>query len=636
MEGWRRVVTNAGAAGGDGISIAHFASRSGPRIAALVEALHGGRYRPGPLRIAHIPKKKGGLRKLTIPCVSDRVVQSAVAAVLMPLLDTEFEDASFGYRAGRSVKQAVARIEALRRDGFIYTVDADIDRFFDTIPIDALMARFARSVTDSPLTDLIALWLEQAAVNGRGIAQGSPLSPVLANLYLDDLDERFTTREVRIVRYADDFVVLTRNLDKAQAAMKDLKEELVSLGLGVDPSGLRVRTYDETLRFLGHGFVRAWAIASEADERPDVSEALRALAKQDAHEAEAEDTPAVHHDRGLRVLYLNEPSRRLGLRNEGFAVFETDEAQGERELIAIHNTRVDRIEIGPVVTTDLNTLRHALSSDVTVAFTDGNGRTLGQLSPAIADRASRHLAQARHALTPDLRLALSRQIVAGRVANMRGLLRRLNYRHGSEFVSRSAALIGRIHDRALWMPLQQESLMPLEAQAAKIYWKAWASLLLHGFVLERRLRRSGAGAVNIMLDFTSWLLARDMGGVVLSRGLHPGIGILHATQDYRDALVYDLIEAFRAGMVESVVLSAINRKAIAAGMFERLDNGLWRMNRHGQAALIRAYEHQARREVIDPVDSRKRSWRGLMMRQAEAFAAHVEGRGTFSSYVIDH
>jgi CRISP-associated protein Cas1 len=301
--GWERVWRNQGAAGGDGMSVTAFAVGAAERIAALAMALREGSYRAGPLREASIPKDAGGTRKLSIPCVRDRVAQSAVAQVLMRRLDPHMEDASFGYRVGRSVADAVKRVEQLRKLGYVWTLDADIDDFFATIPIDPLITILLRSVSESPLVELISTWLEQGATLGRGIAQGSPLSPLLANLYLDELDERMSTGGVRIVRYADDFVVLAKDRPAVEAARGRVEKLLGAHGLKLDAEKTRVRGYDETLRFLGYAFVRGWAMKSpdEPDhEQSDLVAALRRLGEQDAAaeravaaEADAERAPVV-------------------------------------------------------------------------------------------------------------------------------------------------------------------------------------------------------------------------------------------------------------------------------------------------------------------------------------------------------
>ena len=643
--GWERVWRNQGAAGGDGMSVTAFSLGAPERIAALSAALREGSYRPGPLRQTGIPKATGGRRKLTIPSVRDRVAQSAIAQVLTPQLDTEMEDASYGYRPGRSVADAVRRVERLRRQGYVWTLDADIDDFFDTIPIDQLVERLLRSVTEGPLVEVISLWLEQAAVQGRGVAQGSPLSPLLANLYLDELDEHMSAGGLRIVRYADDFVVLAKDRPAAESARKRAEKLLAEHGLTLDTEKTLIRSYDEILRFLGHAFVRGWAIKRpDEDGNPDVVTALRRLHQEDEAEANALAAEAdleqrlsgAGLDRGMRVLHVREPGRRLGLRNQSFAVQEApDDRDESRELVAIHHTRIDRIEIGPQVETDLETLKHALACDIPVSFVNGHGDTLGHLACRLAPHAGRHFAQARIALDRAARLDLARRIVVGRLSNQRALLRRINHRRGLAFVSRSAAILSRLIRRTELAGTVDEA-MGYEGAGGKTFWKAWGRLLLHGHSFHGRRRRIGADPANIGLDFCAWLLARDIGAIILSTGLHPGFGVLHASGDGRDACVFDLMEEFRAGLVESVVLSAINKRVLRHEMFSEGHGGRMRLARDGQSALIRSYEERCEGAVTSARSGKRVSWRRLMREQAEAYAAHVEGRATYEPYVMDH
>ena len=148
------------------MTLARFMANAPSRLAQLRAALVSGRYTPGLIRHVEIPKKDGEMRPLSIPCVADRVAQTAVALTLAPLIDEELEEASFAYRVGRSVQQAVERVRALQRMGHGYLVDADIERFFERVPDDGLMARLAETMTDGPTTRLIALWLEHAAGHG--------------------------------------------------------------------------------------------------------------------------------------------------------------------------------------------------------------------------------------------------------------------------------------------------------------------------------------------------------------------------------------------------------------------------------------------------------------------------------------
>jgi CRISPR-associated protein Cas1 len=645
--GWQRVRDNAGSAGGDGITIDSFAAQAGERIAALSSALREGSYRPGPLRLALIDKASGGKRKLTIPCVRDRIAQSAAAQILTPLLDAEMEEGSFGYRPGRSVGDAVKRVEMLRRQGFVWTIDADIDDFFDTIPIDALLARFSQSVLSSPLTDLVAIWLEQGATQGRGIAQGSPLSPLLANLYLDTLDETFSRGGLRIVRYADDFLVLAKDRPSAEAGFIRVEKLLAEHGLRLDPQKTRMAAYDDSLRFLGHVFVRGWAIADPQGGASDrTTTALARLAQEDRRLAEAESAAAsdeidiakAGYDRGLRVLHIKTAGRKLVLRNQSFAVHETTEIEGDaagRELIAIHHSRVDRIEIGPQVDADLETLRHAMACDIPIGFVDGHGRTTGHLARTLSQHGGRHLAQARHALDPALRLGLARLIVAGRLANQRALLRRVNHRRGLDSVANAAALIGRAIDKTKGAT-SIDALMGFEGAGARLFWKAWGRLLLGGVTFGKRTRRIGTDPVNAALDLASWLLARDIGAIVLAAGLHPGFGVLHATSDFRDACVFDLMEEFRAGLSESLVLTMINGGGLRGEIFIAQQAGGGRLSREASGAIVRRYEDRCEHTVTNPRSGKRVTWRRLMREQADAYAAHLEGRTTYRPFVIDH
>lgn len=650
--GWERVRENGGAAGGDRVSCEAFAIAVDRRLSDLrVDLIQGG-YHPGPLRHVDIPKASGGVRRLSIPCIRDRVVQTAVAMTLTPLFEQEFEDVSYGYRQGRSVKQALLKVQSLRDDGWRFTVDADIEGYFDSVPHELLIERLLRSVSESPLTELISLWLETSGDNGRGLAQGSPLSPLLANLFLDDLDEALLKTPFRLVRFADDFVVLAKTQKDAEKAHDMVGQLLDRFGLSLNKDKTRVRGFDDSLRFLGAVFVRNMVIRENPElggETPD--RLLRAIAakdrdeetKRERFEAQEEANASAGYDKGVRTLYVHGQDRDVTLRNVGFAVHGASEdpsgasgaGKAERTLLAaIHPSQIDRMEIGPKVSVSTEALRNALSFGVDVAFVNGHGETLGTLNAPLPSRSRRQLAQARHVLDPHLRLQTAKYFVLARLRNQRALLRRLNQRRGLEIVDRICSLYVRPL-RAVEFATQQEGLMGHEGAATARYWRGWSALLMHGWSLDKRRRRPAGDPVNIALNCAASLLERDTRNVVVAAGLHPGFGVLHTVDDGNDALVYDFMEIFRASLVESVVLEAFNTRMLRPEHFEPIAGGQ-RMVNAGFAAIVKAYEERANGLVASSREKRRVTWRRLMLEQAQEFGAYIEEGRSFTPHVISY
>lgn len=208
---WQRVRSNRGAAGVDGLTIEQTAERLRTEWPRIREELLAGCYRPQPVRRVDIPKPGGGVRTLGIPTVTDRLIQQAIAQVLQPHFDPTFSDASFGYRPGRSARDAVRRARDHIAAGHRWMVDLDLARFFDRVNHDVLMARLARRIEDRRLLGLIRRYLQAGLMAGglvsprrEGTPQGGPLSPLLSNILLDDLDRELERRGHAFVRYADD------------------------------------------------------------------------------------------------------------------------------------------------------------------------------------------------------------------------------------------------------------------------------------------------------------------------------------------------------------------------------------------------------------------------------------------------
>jgi RNA-directed DNA polymerase len=229
-----RVVHNGGAPGVDGMTVDELMPYCRQHWARIREQLLSGTYTPQPVRRVNIPKPDGhGTRMLGIPTVLDRFIQQALLQVLSPIFDPTFSDASFGFRPGRSTHQAVRRVREYIAAGYRWVVDLDLEKFFDRVNHDVLMARVARRVKDKRVLLLIRRYLQAGMMDGgllsprtEGTPQGGPLSPLLSNILLDEWDRELERREHRFVRYADDCNVYVRSKAAGERVMASLERFL--------------------------------------------------------------------------------------------------------------------------------------------------------------------------------------------------------------------------------------------------------------------------------------------------------------------------------------------------------------------------------------------------------------------------
>lgn len=258
----RRVEQNAGAAGIDGMRTDELRPWLKEHWSEVRAKLEAGTYRPQPARRVAIPKPLGGERMLGVPTVLDRLIQQALLQVLTPVFDPHFDERSFGFRPGRSAHQAVEAARQSITDGAAWVVDLDLDSFFDRVQHDALMARVARRVQDKRVLRLLRRYLEAGVMAGgvrqeveEGTPQGSPLSPLLANVMLDDLDQELGKRGHRFVRYADDLMVYVGTERAGQRVMESIcsfVEHRLKLRVNRNKSAVERATKRP---FLGFGFL---------------------------------------------------------------------------------------------------------------------------------------------------------------------------------------------------------------------------------------------------------------------------------------------------------------------------------------------------------------------------------------------
>lgn len=261
---WELVSKNEGACGVDGVTIERFKAMKDRYLAELQEALKAGSYKPESVRRVYIPKGDGTQRPLGIPCVKDRIVQAAVKMTLEPIFEKEFLSMSYGFRPGLGAKDALREVDSLLVQGSVWVVDADVQKYFESIPKDKLMDRVKERIADGKILELVQAFLDQSIMEGcttwtplKGTPAGAVLSPLLANIYLHDLDVHMTNKGYRMIRYADDFVTLCTTEEEAHKALAEVRQWMCHNGLMLHPEKTHIGNCTiegQGFEFLGYRF----------------------------------------------------------------------------------------------------------------------------------------------------------------------------------------------------------------------------------------------------------------------------------------------------------------------------------------------------------------------------------------------
>lgn len=687
---WSKVRENGGSSGVDGETIEAFEENLMANLDTLRREVRFETYRPRPLLRVMVEKEEGSgrLRALSIPAVRDRILQTAVALVLTPVFEAEFEEISFAYRKGRSVDQAIARVERLRDQGFHWVVDADIRAYFDNIDHARLMREVKRLVKDPAILDLIHQWITSKVRDGKrlyrlkkGVPQGSPISPLLSNLYLDRLDDELLDENLRLVRFADDFVILCKSRKKAQDALELTSEILETLKLEINERKTRIVDFNRGFRFLGVQFIRSLAFKTKyrgavydfpsreesrdlpqnvvEDDTEPTEMALafaRALAEQqhqkdDRKEAKtatrpprdrsdapareedmapppqppatAEQRPVSSHDPRLRTLYLLRHGCVLGKRYERLVVYL--DGQVIQEIPAI---KVDQVMVFGNASITTPAMQFCLGEKIPIVLLSGSGRYHGVIDSFDTDPVLLHRDQFLRAADPQFRLSVAREIIRGKLANSRLLLMRYARKRDLPELGASATRIKR-HIDQLDSVTSLDELRGHEGSAAKSYFGALGELLAPRWNFSGRNKRPPTDPVNAMLSYGYTLLFYNVYALLRARGLNPHVGCLHPMRAGHPALASDMVEEFRALIVDTVVLNLLlNRGGLSASDFTLPDSpgAPCLLDPAARKKFIRALENKFNAAITHPGTGYRIDYRRCIETQIQLYAAVVRGR----------
>ncbi|NKI33912.1 CRISPR-associated endonuclease Cas1 [Wenzhouxiangella sp. XN79A] len=559
-----------------------------------------GSYETPNLKGVVIEKPSGGRRALAIPPLLDRVLQRAVAQALNEVIEPILYAHSFGYRPGRSRRQARDLIQRLVREGHGWFFESDIDNFFDAVDPVLVYNRLMSLLPDDPAIDQIMQWAAAPVrYDGRlivrgGLPQGSPLSPLLANLVLDDFDNDLRAAGFSPVRFADDFVVPCTSRADAERARDVVSASLQEKGLELNADQSRVARFSDGLKFLGYRFLNdlaietrksprsktpqdpsnsdGWWAHSSATEPQETGDAP--VAHEPKHEAAADDATgeAVHTG---TVVIISEP---------GCALFTR-----EGQLWSQHEDRPARMiapwpQIGALLMIGYQritqaALLRAMEHRVPVHFTDAFGRLKGRLiGEADDNERALWLTQLETCKDENYVVTVARELVASRLHHQSQVLRRrgVGQRTLRRFKNKEETAIE---------ASSLESLRGIEGSATREYFQSLAALLPDWPAFNGRNRRPPRDPFNALLSLGYTLLYTHTETLIRMAGLLPDHGFYHQPRGRHAALASDMMEPFRH-LVESTALAQINRRRLCESDFLQNDEGACRIGHQGRKAYL--------------------------------------------------
>lgn len=698
FQAWNKVVSNDGMPGCDGNSILDYSLRIEEHLQALGRQLLTGTYEPQPLLKLPMMKPDGSVRTLLIPTVMDRVAQTAAAMVLMPLVESELGANTFGYRPGLSRMTAAREIERLRNLGYQWVVDADIRSFFDNVDHALLLERFAKLCDDKELAHLLHAWLTAEihdGINPRmknsiGLPQGCPISPVLANLYLDKFDEQIEQQGFKLVRFADDFLILCKSKPKAEAALRLSEELLAELKLNLNDQKTRITTFSEGFKYLGYLFIRSLVLPTkmhperwydklgrlklrkapktglndkgefelEAGDfgtvRLTKEELLKTefgeklLQSLDEKQVSVEDFLArtVKEDRLrqhekkqaldklysplLNTLYLQEQGSILRKDGERFSI-----EKGEQQLNEVIVRRIEQILVFGNIALTTPAMQYCMRNKIPVTFLSQHGSYFGRLEATTADNSAAERFQYLRSLDEPFSLEIARNIVAVKIHNSRTLIRKRRataWEHNGELKERfdhHLNALNTLADRAQTCE-SIESLRGFEGKAAALYFELFGLLFKKELPFYtdkfRRVRRPPTDPVNSLLSFGYSLLHANMFSLVRMKGMNPYIGFLHAEDKGNPALVNDLVEEFRT-IVDSLVLYSLNKGILRKkDFYYHEQRGGCFLSNEGRKTFLSVFERRMWENAVDHQTGKAMNIRRHMEWQVHKLKDVLEGK----------
>jgi len=600
LDAWKIVRDAALADGQPDTEVAAFEGRAAGRVTEMSAALFAGEWVPAPVRRVEIRKPSGGVRRLGVPPLADRVVERALLAVLDPVIDPRLLPWSFAYRRGLGARDAVAALTDARDTGSSWAARSDIEDCFERIPQWEVLRRLREVVDDERIVHLVGQLLDRnvqggrvaSMDRGRGLHQGSVISPLLSNLFLDTFDRRMLDAGWRVIRYGDDFAIPVESRREGERALTSAQTELSELRLELNSGKSHVASFEDGVRFLGETVTASTTNAAEAMSHPLETS-----------------------------VYIDRQGALVRVRGDRLIVVD-----GEESLLRLSLRRVRQVVCYGRVGLTTTFLHRAAERGIEVCLLTEGGSPGARLTPPCSSDPTARRAQYRAADDEETSRRHAAAFVAGKIDNMRVTLLRNARRQEDLDAAIGAERLETIADE-LGDSTSLDQLLGQEGAATREYFQAVRRMVDPAFGFVGRQRRPPPDPINAMLSYGYTLLCNEAIGALETAGLDPMVGFLHQHRWGRPALALDLMEEFRPTTVDVAVWRCVSSRQIRPEQFTNEPELGSRMGDDARHAFLAAYERRMLTLTTHPGSGRRVSFRVALSLQAKALGAAVLSRG---------
>ena len=617
------------------------------RLQQDLEKLLEGRYTAPTLRGYLIPKPNGGVRPLAVPPIYDRVIQRAISQIISPALEQLMYRHSHGFRKGRSRITASYEIQAAWRAGYRWVYESDIKDFFDSVSLDALRDRLNALYYGDPIVERIIDWMKadvifqkQRIERNNGLPQGSPLSPLMANLMLDDFDSDMQSAGFFLIRFADDFIVLCKDPEQAKRASEAVLQSLQEHGFELHPDKTQITSLQDGFKYLGYLFMNDMALdlsgtkpahlekvtappqswlANMGEKEPQRISQKQSLEDLLACLSNKQNITIAERDNTGTLLAITGEYSVLSTYNKQMQVHRDDQC---RYRLPWKSLQTIILFGNHQVTTQA--MHEALRHDVSIHLASMNGRYQGVITH---NRNSQHqhtwLRQAALMGDEEKALYCAREIVKSRLQHMKKHLYQRQKAYRNPVLDKAIKTIGQVDSLA--------SLLGHEGSATREYYQSLALLLPPEFNFTGRNRRPPRDPFNVLLSLGYTVLYAYTESLIHSVGLLPWQGFYHQPRGKHAVLASDLMEPFRH-LIERTALSLVNRGEIKVDDFSDSATGACYISHNARrkymALLLQRFDTQVKARG----QAEAQSWLRHMQQQIVSLKGFVDHGTPFQAF----